>query len=309
LLFPYMTAFSSRMDGLLQNGEFLSILCALIWSFAVIMFRRAGDIAPPITLNLFKNVVGLTLLLVTLLFVEGPIITAGSQEFDWLLLIGSGALGIGAADWLFFASLNRLGATGMAIVETLYSPFVVITAFFILGDPITSNILIALGLMAAAIALGSMNPKGEKRQPSQVSGLLLGVLAMAGMAVGIVLAKPALDRNPVLWSTGVRLFGGVLFLLLMGLAPGYRRSFIKVFTPGRHWRILIPASIWGTYIAMIVWIAGMKYTSAGIASVLNQTSVLLTPVLAVFFLKERLTWRKAAAVLLGFGAALSVTCL
>ena len=69
---------------------------------------------------------------------------------------------------------------------------------------------------------------------------------------------------------------------------------------------LVPASFIGTYVAMMIWIAGMKYTDTSIASVLNQTSVLIVPILAAIFLKERLTKRKVAAIVLGFvGAALA----
>ena len=43
---------------------------------------------------------------------------------------------------------------------------------------------------------------------------------------------------------------------------------------------------------MILWVSGIKYTSASVASMLNQTSPLYGVPLAAFFLREELTPRK-----------------
>jgi drug/metabolite transporter (DMT)-like permease len=81
----------------------------------------------------------------------------------------------------------------------------------------------------------------------------------------------------------------------------------RAFTPSRLWQTSIPSAVIGSYLAMVVWIAGMKYASAGVSGILNQTSTLLIPVLAAFFLREKLTARKVVGVLLGFAGALLAT--
>ena len=48
------------------------------------------------------------------------------------------------------------------------------------------------------------------------------------------------------------------------------------------------------------WIVGFKYTSVSVASILNQTSVFFTLILAAIFLKERLSSLKIAGAVLGF---------
>ena len=228
---------------------------------------------------------------------------------DAVVLLASGALGIGVADSLFFASLNRLGAGRAAVVDSIYSPCIVLFAFFYLSEPISATLLVAVGLMVSAILLiawkGDPDDTPISREDLR-TGILYGALAIVGMAAGIVMAKPVLNRADVVWSAIVRLSGGMAFLLLYLTHGQSRRDIGRAFRPGRHWRLLVPASFIGTYVAMMIWIAGMKYTDTSIASVLNQTSVLIIPVLAAFFLKERLTKRKVAAILLGFaGAALA----
>ncbi len=289
-------------------GELYSAACALLWAVAVLFFRKSGEQVPPVALNLFKGAVAIVLFIPTLLLAGQPFVAVGQGWRDTLQLLASGAIGIGVADSLFFASLNRLGASGSAVVDCVYGPFVVLLAFFFLGEPLKLTLLAAMTLMVGAILIVTWEPQslagGPEAQRRQRVGVALGLLSMLLMAAGIVLAKPVLNRSPVLWATPVRLVGGELVLLTQALLPRHRASALAVFKPGRLWRVTLPSALLGSYLAMIVWIAGMKYTQAGIAGVLNQMSTLFVPLLAAVFLKEKLTRAKLIAVLLGFAAAL-----
>jgi drug/metabolite transporter (DMT)-like permease len=63
----------------------------------------------------------------------------------------------------------------------------------------------------------------------------------------------------------------------------------------------------GAYLAMIVWIGGMKYTQASTASILNQTSAVFVLPLAAVFLHERITLRKSLAVAMALAGVMFVT--
>ena len=52
-------------------GELFALGSAMVWALAVILFRRSGETLPPFELNLFKNLVGLVLLVPTILLFEG----------------------------------------------------------------------------------------------------------------------------------------------------------------------------------------------------------------------------------------------
>ncbi len=297
------------MTDLATSGELYSFVVAFIWATAVVMFRASGMVTPPNALNLFKNTFAFLLFIPTMALLGVPFFPPGNGWADAGVLLASGALGIGVADSLLFASLNRLGASRTAVVDSLYSPFIVLFAFLYLSEPISGMLLVAVGLMVSAILLiawkGDPDDTPISRKDLRV-GIIYGVLAMVGMGAGIVMAKPVLNRADVLWSTTMRLGGGVAWLLLYMGHQKTRQEYARAFRPGRHWKLLVPASFVGTYVAMIFWIAGMKYTDTSIASVLNQTSVLIVPVLAAIFLRERLTKRKVAAILLGFvGAAIA----
>lgn len=292
-------------------GEILSASCALFWAVAVLLFKKGGELVGPVTLNLFKNVVGTTLLAITLLLRPAPLFPPGVPLADLLTLLASGCIGIAIADSLFLASLNRLGAGRSAIVDCLYSPFVVLCAWVYLGEPLHPSLLAGVGAMVAAILLGAWVPNGDGAATTEARslhrGVVLGMVSMFLMAVGIVLAKPVLNRSEPLWATEVRLLGGLAFLAVQTLlSPRLRAEAAQVFRPGRAWRVLVPAAVVGTYLALILWTAGMTWTRTGTASVLNQLSNVFVLLLAWPFLGERITWRKAGAIALGLAGGLLV---
>jgi drug/metabolite transporter (DMT)-like permease len=296
--------------NLFHPGELYSVGCAVLWSAATILFRKSGEQVPPVALNLFKNAVALLLFSASLAVRGDAFFPAEVAGQDWAVLLISGVVGIGIADSLFLASLNRLGAGGYAIVSALYAPLAVLVAFLYLSEPIGPSLLAATALMVAAILLGTWQPwTAQARADARrvTGGVAIGALAMLLMAVAIVFAKPVLDRTDPWWATTVRVAGGLIFIVGQGLLPRHRPSVVRCLRPGRLWRVALPAAVIGSYLAMIVWILGMKYTRASTAAVLNQTSTIFTVILGWVFLAERVTVRKLLAVAFAFGGAVVAT--
>ena len=116
----------------LYTGEILSLLSAVFWALAVVFLKRVGEKIHPIGVNLFKNCLGAILLAITLLVLGEPLIYPISGVFtteDYLRIIASGIIGMGIADIIFLHSLNIIGAGITALVDTVYSPFVIFFAY------------------------------------------------------------------------------------------------------------------------------------------------------------------------------------
>lgn len=294
-----------------MSGEFFSALCALLWAVAIILFRKSGEFVPPVALNVFKNTIATVLFPITMLLLGIPMFPAEATITDWFVLLLSGAIGIGIADTFLFASLNRIGAGRSAIVESGYSPFVILCSFFYLREPVSATLLVAMVLMVGAIVIGVWNPEtrfSDKNRRELRLGVMLGVTALILMAIGVVIAKPVLGHTDAWWASAVRLFGGMGVLVVHGAFPRHRREVRRCFTPNSAWRVTVPAAIIGSYLAMFFWLLGMKYTETTTASVLNQLSTIFVIVLATIFLREKLTPRKVVAVTMGFaGAVVAIT--
>ncbi len=292
-------------------GRLYALFSALSWACALVLFKRCGESMAPLSLNLFKNIVGMILLGLTLLFLgqhEG--VTSSFETADIMLLCVSGILGIALADTAFLFALNRLGVSLMAIVECAYSPAVICCAIFMLSEELRWPQYFGAGLIVSAVMLSTRHtpPAGQTRKQLSL-GFMWGIVAMMLMAFGIVLAKPVLEmqRFPLIWATTIRLAAGTAILLALSLASPHRRKHFSVFIPNATWRTSIPASILGTYLALIFWIAGFKYAKASIAAALNQTSSIFAIILATVVLKETFTFRKAISSTLAIIGVLLVT--
>jgi drug/metabolite transporter (DMT)-like permease len=284
-------------------GEILSITAALVWAVAVILFRQAGDRTSPLALNFFKNTVAVVLLVPTVLLSDLPLLPHRPAG-DYLLLAGSALLGIALADTLFFAALRRLGAGLLAVVDTLYSPSVIVLSACFLGEKVGPPVLAGAGLVVGAVVVGAADrPPAGRTQRDIAVGVVFGALAMLFMAIGVVMIKRMLDTTPVLWASLVRLAAGGIGLMPWLAVRSARREILAILRPSRAWRFALPAAVLGSYLAMMAWIGGIKYAQTSVAAVLNQMSTIFIFLFAALLLKEPLTVRRSIAVAMAFAGA------
>lgn len=303
-------------------GQLCALSAAVVWALALVFFRKSGERVDPIALNMFKNVVGIVLLLITIGIVHAFDITvllgksheSGSWRgaipaADYYLLIISGVLGIAVADSLLFRSLNLVGVSMFVIVECTYSPITLLVAWWALSETLRWPHIVGGILILAAILIGvRAKPPVDRTSRQVAAGFALGFLYIFLMAVGIVLAKPvfAVDGFPLLEATVVRMVAGNVALGAIAWASPNRRAIFDVFRPTRFWKYTIPGAVLGGFLSMVLWIAGFKYTDTAVAAILNQTSVIFAAVFAAVFLKERMTGRKTASILLALAGVMMV---
>ena len=288
-------------------GEILALLTAVAWAVAVILFKRSGEAVHPIGLNLFKGALSSILMVPTIILMGGdPIQSAPWSDYGLLLL--SGTLGIGIADTLFFICLNRLGASMTAIIDCLYSPTIITLSLLFLGESLAVIQIVGAILIVSAV-LTATRAKGTeaKTRKEVITGILIGALAMIANGSGVVMVKPLLDRSPLLWVVQWRLIAGTVSLALLLVFFKSRGQIVRsVFTKSRMWYTLSGSFI-GAYVAMVLWLAGMKYTQASVAAALNQTSNVFIFVLAALVLKEHISSIKILAICLAIVGAFLVT--
>ncbi|MCK4941269.1 DMT family transporter [candidate division WOR-3 bacterium] len=287
-------------------GEALSLLTAAIWAFAVILFKKSGETVHPLALNLFKNLLAIGLLLPTLWF-SGQTLLLQTSANAYIILFLSGAIGIGIGDTLFFKSLNELGAGLTGIVVCMYSPFIIVFSYFLLNESLTNLQLMGALLIIIAVLTSTIQRKPENvAKKNVIYGVTYGILASAAMAVGVVIMKPLLDTYSVIWVAEIRLLGGLVTLLLILLCHPRRRGIMNSLLKTHNWHYVMGGSFFGAYLAMIVWIAGIKYTQASIASALNETSTIFIFIFAGLILKEPMNLRRTIGIVLAFIGAFLV---
>jgi drug/metabolite transporter (DMT)-like permease len=286
-------------------GEGLALAAAACWSVAVILFKQSDRVGAA-RMNLFKNGVGVVLLAVTLLALGGRVELERAPT-DWARLAASGVLGIAIADTLELEALRRLGAGPLAIVNLAYAPIIVGLSVAVLDEELGPSFLLGAPLVVGGVGLAVLasGPAAAQR-PADRRGWALGLMAMAAMGVGVVLAKPVLAGSDLIEVTLVRLVFGVGAQSLVLLAvPAWRGAF-SILRPSAVWRTLLPAAVLGTYLAMLLWLGGFKHADVSVASVLNQLATVFTLVLARVWLGETLRPRQAIGAALAFVGALVI---
>ncbi|MEW5924156.1 MAG: DMT family transporter [Candidatus Zixiibacteriota bacterium] len=302
-----MITFRAMSQAIPYFGEILALLTAMTWAVAVILFKKSGEKVHPIALNLFKNFLAVILFIPTM-WLFGETLFRNVPARDYYLLLLSGALGIGLSDTLFFKSLNYLGAGMHAIVNCLYSPSIIGLSVIWLGESMTAlQIIGAAMIVSAVLTATSKKGKGNLSRHNLFWGVLLGVIATAASAVGIVMIKTLLERSPLLWATELRLFGGIAVLLIVLVFHSDRRRLLGSLMAANSKGYTISSSIMGAYFSMVLWLAGMKYTQASIASALNQTSNIFVFIFAALLLREPINLQRIIGISLGVIGALLVT--
>ena len=294
-------------------GQGCALLTAILWAVALVLFKRSGDDISPMALNLFKTIVGLVLLVATI----AVAVAAGFASLDalarhpardiWLLVL-SGVGGIAVADTIFLRALNQIGLGLISIVDCAYSPLVILSSWLILDEQLTAFQYVGAALIVAGVFTASQHKPPVNRTRGQIlSGMALAVVAVGLMALCIVFPKRIIEDMPLLWSSALRQgAAGVALAVMVTLSPD-RRAKWAVFRPARSWRFALPGAILGTYVCIVLWVAGFKYTDASVAGALNQTSVVFSALLAAVVLKEQFGRRQVAALVLSLVGVAIVT--
>jgi drug/metabolite transporter (DMT)-like permease len=285
---------------ILGVGEACAILSALAWAVGIMFYRQLGAALPPLQLNFLKNLLVMAMLLPAIPAVHGlaiPHFTA----LQMAAAVGSGVIGIGLADTLYFRALNELGAGRMGVLGNFYSPLVIVFSFFFLGERLSAWQLLGFLMVSLGVWVAAWPRKEAAGRPAHaMRGFLYALLAVSLMAVAIVLVKRVLEAQPLLWVTGFRMLGALLAMLAIAAVRGE----IAALRPAPRdfpWPKLVAAAFIGQFVAMVLWMAAYKFTLASVASVLGETASIFILLLAAIWLKEPLSRRSVTGVVLTFG--------
>ena len=278
----------------LNLGDFYAILTALCWSCGVIFFEIAGRVLNSLQISLLKNIVGVLGFIFFIIFQGDPFPDFIGQEY--LILIISGIIGVAIGDILFLASLRRIGSSLSAIVSTGYTISIFILAFLMFGEVISFISYIGGVLVILGVVIGTIDQDLDRTPKEILYGVSFGLLANLCTAYSVVLLRPIMDVHPVLPIALVRFSTGMIIsafgILYLNGKFALRETILKGFSNYN----LLAGAFFGTFLSVILWLAGFKYTFAGRAAIYNQLSTIFIILLASVFLNQQMTKRKWVAV-------------
>ncbi|KOP24416.1 hypothetical protein AMR41_20915 [Hapalosiphon sp. MRB220] len=306
------------------QGEIAALSAACLWAIASVVYGRLGERIPPVQLNFMKGIVAIALLLLTIvlsgeLFPQIP-------PIPLCLILFSGVVGIGLGDTVFFASINSLGPRRALLMGTLAPPITAIGAMIFLQEKLNSSAWwgILLTILGVAWVVTERTPEdggtggqgghgghgggdtGNTDERLSASprlwwGIGFGVLAAIANATGALFSRAAFSNANIspLWAALLRLSAGVLILLLWSLGSQSKNRTMR-YSDWRSTRLILAiifAAFCGTYLGIWLQQIALKFTVAGIASTLLQTSPVFVIPIGIW-LGEKITWRAIAGVII-----------
>ncbi|MCH2063328.1 MAG: DMT family transporter [Roseibacillus sp.] len=289
----------------MNEGEIFAVLAALVWSFCVILMRISGFQIPPVALTVFKGGTATIFFVIAIPLVGESFFPTLSARNHFRLMV-SAILGITIADTLYAAALNRLGASLQALAGVMYSPSMVAVGFLLFGEMLGGWELLGGALVVAGVAVGMRKTEDVRSHRDLVVGVAMAVSSHLIMAFGILMVRDVIREHSVVWISAYRFLVATVVLAAIASIRLPAREVFLGYLRRDIWKIMIPMSFLGPFMGTMLWTAGFKHTTAGRAAIYNQLSTVFIIILAVLFLKERLTMRKVLGVVLAVGGAVVV---
>jgi len=226
-------------------------------------------------------------------------------------LLLSGLIGIFVGDTLLFATLNRLGPRRSGILFALNAPIAALLGWLVLDEALPVAAMMGIALTATGVFLAILFGKRRAqihewetiKGPLSI-GVLLGVGAATGQAIGSILVRPVME-------TGIDPF--VASLLRVGIAALCLSVLTQLPIPSVKpkgpltLRVAAMTALTGVLalaIGMTLLLFALSGGKVGIISTLSATSPVM--ILPMLWLKtgERPAggaWAGAALVVIGMG--------
>ncbi len=281
-------------------GEIAALSAALLWAISSVVYIHLGLKIPPLQLNLYKGIIAIALIAITLL-IQGAAFRDLSLPTLSLLFL-SGIVGIGLGDTAYFAALNSLGARRTLLLETFSPPMGALLALIFIGEQLTKSTWcgILLTILGIAWVISERNPVdniGVSRQ-----GIIWGILAAIAQAVGAVISRFALIQSDItsLESTLIRLLGGTVIVLGLLFLPVAQKTNVKWQLSWHSLKIIAIAATGSTYLGIWLQQTSLKFAPTGIAQTFLATSPLFVMPL-VALQGEKISWRAMLGVIVSLG--------
>jgi drug/metabolite transporter (DMT)-like permease len=303
-------------------GEASCLGAACLWAVAVALFRPTIEAYGARAINLIKCSLATVLLgITTWLTGQGGTLGAAPAGQLWLIA-ASGVVGLTLGDTALFASVARIGTHRTLLLQTLAPIFTALIAGLWQREIPTPGqtagaavILLGVGVVvaprrgAAPASNGAVGSPARGRAATRylAVGVGFGVLAALGQGAGVVLAKEGMQQVPFLPAAFLRLFAAAAGLVVLSATSPSIRSAIQAVRSPLVLRRAVPATIIGTYVAMILMMAGIQLAPAAVAAVLLSTS----PVFGLFVdrwtVKEPITARGLLGTLIAVAGVAILT--
>jgi DME family drug/metabolite transporter len=291
-------------------GEIAALSAAFCWALSAVLYKNALQRTGYLAANLVRSAFAVLFLLFALPFVYTQSFLLTQNEYAILSIGGITNLVVG--DTFYFIGLKKVGVCRAQPISSSYPLYVMLLAAIVLGEPLTSVVLIGTPLIVVGIVLISLSK--NERDPSsgsnsRVQGLSSSLAAAIFWSVGLVCYKLALldhqsfDPAFTAFVTAFRTTVILPFLLVLVVAGRESKEVTKLSK--KAVATLAAAGIIALGVGGILLFTSYSLIDANIATPLSSISPLFSLALARHYSGEEATVRIIlGAILIVIGVVL-----
>jgi drug/metabolite transporter (DMT)-like permease len=289
----------------LNNKTLIGILCGLgaasIWGGMYVVSKVVLEIIPPFTLVSLRLLLGILTLAIVISIRGFPKIS----RKELLQVVGVGFVGYGISLSLQFLGTKLSTAANGSLVTSATPAFVLLFAWMLLREKITSRRLIALFLATLGV-VAVIDPRSAQLNPELFLGNMLLFSAAVTWALYSVLVRKMTQSLDVLPFSLIAFFGR---LPVTVPAAAWELNMVGVgeISPGVVGGVLFLGVI-STALAMILWNTAFAVLDASAASLTFFAQPVVGTFLGWLFLDENITpLFMLGGILIGVGLVISST--
>jgi len=277
-------------------GLLAGLTAASIWGGMYVVSKVVLEVIPPFTLLTLRLLLGM-LILAPVVLGRGGVRLSSEQ---WRRIFLTGFVGYGVSIGFQFAGTKLSTAANGALLTSATPAFVLLFAFWLLGEAVTRQRLLALLLASAGVVI-VIDPRTASLASSSFLGNLSLVAAGITWALYSVLVRKVTRETDVLTTSLVAFAGGLPLTAPLSLWELVTQG-VGPITWGVIGGVLF-LGIVSTALAMYLWNTAFALLPAALASLTFFAQPLAGTLLSVLFLGERIT---LSFVLGGFLIALGL---
>lgn len=275
-------------------GELAALATAFFFAMTALIFTTAGRTVGSQVTNRVRLLFALICLIVLnlILFREPLPFSAGSSRWLWLGL--SGIIGLALGDAFFYQSLISVGPRLGSLLLSLAPIFGAVIAWVFFGEILTllqiTGIVLALAGMAWVVLSHEEppnTPHGHTRR-----GVLFGVLAGLGQAIGLVFSKQGMfgEFSPF-QANAIRTLAAAIFVWAWPLIEGKAGATITVLRDKPQTiRLIALGTLMGPLLGVSASLFAVQHAEIGVASTLMALSPVIILPISYFAFKEKIGW-------------------
>lgn len=286
-------------------GELAALLTSISWAGTSVLFTKATQQVGSIIVNRMRSILGLTFLMLLNWAFNGYLLPfdAGAERWMWFAL--SGAVGYALGDVFLFQSFLCIGTQRGMLMMSLAPLLSAGLAWIFFDETLTGIQILGVLVTLAGVAWVIMRRRStvDNISCSPVQGVLYGLGAATGQAVGYVLSKQGLsDGFSPIAGNSIRMLAAVIVLWSLASLQGKARVTINTMRENpKVFGWLSLAAFTGPVLGATLSLFALQHTQVGIASTLIALPpVFLLPISWIVF-KEKFDWGAVLGTLVAMG--------